>query len=170
MPRILILAMHGAPPRDFPAGELAEFMRLHLQTDHGAKDGPASARYRELDRRLRDWPRSPENDPFHAASLDLGKALEQVTGAPVLVAFNEFCAPDIEGALRTAGERSPEEVVVVTPMLTPGGDHAEHDIPVAIERARKAHPQIHFRYAWPIPLEETAAFLAAMVSRLSDAA
>jgi hypothetical protein len=32
-------------------------------------------RYAVLDARLRAWPRTPANDPFHAASLDLAARL-----------------------------------------------------------------------------------------------
>jgi sirohydrochlorin cobaltochelatase len=63
-------------------------------------------------------------------------------------------------------ERSPKEVVVVTPMLTPGGEHAAVDIPAAIERTRQAYPDVRFVYAWPIPLESTASFLADHVRRM----
>ena len=163
MQRILILAMHGTPPRDFPPAEMAEFMRLHAQAEHAPLDLSITDRYADLERRLRSWPRTPENDPFHAASHELGNALGDAAGAPVLVAFNEFCDPTVEAALARAAEGSPEEVIVVTPMLTPGGEHAAHDIPSAIERARRAHPGVRFLYAWPIPLEATAAFLAAHI-------
>jgi sirohydrochlorin cobaltochelatase len=166
MQRILILAMHGTPPRDFPPAEMAEFMRLHAQAEHAPLNPRDADRSVELERRLRAWPRTPDNDPFHAASHELGKALGDAAGAPVIVAFNEFCDPTVEAALAQAVERSPKEVVVVTPMLTPGGEHAAVDIPAAIERTRQAYPDVRFVYAWPIPLESTASFLADHVRRL----
>lgn len=163
--RVILLAMHGSPPKDFPSAELAEFFRLHAALEHAASPPPETPRrYTELETRLRAWPRSPQNDPFHAASLALAGVLEKRLGAPVVVAFNEFCDPDLEtGLLRAAGLAA--EVVVVTPMLTPGGEHAEVDIPRAIDRARQAHPMVRFHYAWPIPLEATAALLAEQVDR-----
>lgn len=170
MRRILILAMHGSPPRDFPPAEMAEFMRLHALGEHAPLDPPMADRHAELERRLRGWPRIPENDPFHAASYELGRALSDAAGAPVIVAFNEFCDPAVEAAIALAAEGSPEEIVVVTPMLTPGGEHAAHHIPEAIERARRAHPGTRFLYAWPVPLEATASFLADQVHRLAGPA
>jgi sirohydrochlorin cobaltochelatase len=165
MRRVLLLAMHGAPPNDFPPVELAEFMRLHAMHEAGQLAGSALERYRELEHRLRSWPRTAENDPFHAASMALGQALEKADGSPVVVAFNEFCAPDIEDGLGQAAQFEPEQVVVMTPMLTPGGEHAEREIPQAVDVARKRFPAIRFDYAWPIPITTTAAFLAEHLRR-----
>ena len=36
MSSIVILAMHGAPPNDFPAREMAEFFALHGRLEHAA--------------------------------------------------------------------------------------------------------------------------------------
>ncbi len=162
----VVLAMHGVPPRDFPPAELAEFFRLHSQIGHPAKGGDAiQTRQAELEKRLRAWPRTPENDPFHAASLNLARALEVETGMRVVVAFNEFCDPDVDEGLHQAVKLGVQQVVVITPMLTPGGEHAEVDIPAAIERARQANPGVSFVYVWPIPLEATAGFLADRITR-----
>jgi sirohydrochlorin cobaltochelatase len=51
-------------------------------------------------------------------------------------------------------------------MVTPGGEHAEQDIPSAIARARSVHPAVEFVYAWPFPLAEVARFLAAQITRM----
>lgn len=104
MKRIVVLAMHGVPPKDLPPVILAECMRLHHQTGH-AHPHPAPERLRELDRLVGAWPR------------------------------------------------------------TPGGEHAEHDIPAAIEGSRAVHPAIRFVDAWPMPLPATARFLADHVRR-----
>jgi len=50
-------------------------------------------------------------------------------------------------------------------MLTPGGEHAEDDIPAVVERARRSHPELTFVYPWPIPQDATAAFLADHIQR-----
>ena len=89
---------------------------------------------------MRAWPRTPANDPFWAASLNLAHHLAEVTGSEVLVGFNEFCGPDIEEAIAQAANRRPNRLVVATPMLTRGGEHAERDIPAAIGRARVRRP------------------------------
>jgi sirohydrochlorin cobaltochelatase len=56
-------------------------------------------------------------------------------------------------------------VVVTTPMMTPGGEHAEQEIPAAIAEARARHPQVAFDYAWPFDLARVAAFLAEQIER-----
>lgn len=170
---LIVLAMHGAPPRDFPAGEMAEFFGLHARIEQGgvaALPPPARARAEELDRRVRNWPRTRDNDPFWAASHELAAALHALAGCPVLVAFNEFCAPDLESVFHAAAAEGPDRVIVVTPMLTRGGGHAELEIPEAIARAQAAHPHVPFVYAWPYDTADVARFLAGQVSRVRPGA
>ncbi len=160
---LIVLAMHGAPPADFPERELAEFMGLHARVEHGgsaAVPPPMRARAEELEQRVKDWPRSARNDPFWAASQDLGRLLAAATRCRVLVGFNEFCAPDLEQVFHEAAAAAPGRVIVVTPMLTKGGGHAELDIPAAIARAQAAHPSVPFVYAWPYDMASVATFLA----------
>jgi sirohydrochlorin cobaltochelatase len=160
---LIVLAMHGAPPSDFPQRELAEFMGLHARVEHGdpaAIPPPMRARAEELERRVRDWPRSAENDPFWAASQELARLLAAATGCRVLVGFNEFCAPDLAQVFHEGASASPGRVIVVTPMLTKGGGHAEVDIPAAIAKAQAAHPSVPFVYAWPYDMASVATFLA----------
>jgi sirohydrochlorin cobaltochelatase len=164
---LIVLAMHGAPPRDFPAREMAEFMGLHARLEHadaGAVPPPVRARAADLERRVREWPRTPSNDPFWAASHELGRHLAEATGRCVLVGFNEFCAPDLDATLDLAVAGQTARVIVVTPMLTRGGGHAEADIPAAIARARDRHPHVAFVYAWPYDMAVVARFLAERVT------
>jgi sirohydrochlorin cobaltochelatase len=176
MKKVVLLVMHGVPPRDFPHAEAGEYFRLHGEfgEDHGGPiTGPdaradARLRYAELDRKMRRWPRTPENDPFHAGSYRLAERLHQATGLDVIVAFNEFCGPSVEEALGQAASNGAGKIVAITPMMTPGGEHSEVDIPNAIERARRNHPQVEFAYAWPFDEEEIAGFLAAQVNRFLE--
>lgn len=161
---VLVLAMHGSPPSDAPQEELAELMGLHMEKEHGSQGGEEraalEARHAELDERIRTWPRTPENDPFFAASMELAERLSEAAGCEVLVGFNEFCAPSLEEALERAAERGARKVVVVTPMMTRGGEHSERDIPAAVERAQKRRPEVRFVYAWPFDPAGVAGFLA----------
>ena len=113
---------------------------------------------------MRAWPRTPDNDPFHAGTQELAGHLRQVTGLEVIAGFNEFCAPSLDEALDQAAGRA-DSVVVVTPMMTRGGEHSEIDIPAAIERARERHPRLAIRYAWPFETGAVAQFLAAQITR-----
>ena len=163
----IVLAMHGAPPTDFPKRELGEFFGLHMRLEHGLlaeeEAAPLRRRCAALERTMLDWARDEANDPFFAASHQLADALRRSTGLDVIVGFNEFCAPDLGEALDQAVAQGAQRVLVVTPMMTPGGEHAEIDIPAAIEAARQRHREVDFRYAWPFETADVAAFLAKQV-------
>ena len=134
---------------------------IHMAMEHGPKwiRRLFEGYFVRLDTKIRTWPRTAENDPFHAASLSMASALEAATGYPVLVGFNEFCSPTLEDALEQAVAREAERVIVVTPMLTRGGEHAEHDIPDTVETARGWHRGVEFVYVWPFDPDEVARFL-----------
>ncbi len=94
--RAILLVGHGAPASDSPPeliGRLKEMesrrRRNHLPPDQDERD---------LDRTLRDWPRTPENDPYKFGLDAIAKGLKtRLSGELLKVAFNEFCAPDISG-------------------------------------------------------------------------
>jgi sirohydrochlorin cobaltochelatase len=156
----IVLAVHGSPPLDYPQAALMELMGLHarLQRAEGPERSALRARYELLDARIRQWPRGEANDPFRAGSLAIARELERASGLPVFLGFNEFCAPTVEEALETALQAG-SPIVVLTPMLTRGGEHAEADIPAAISRARARHPRAEIRYAWPFAPDAVAGFL-----------
>jgi sirohydrochlorin cobaltochelatase len=62
--------------------------------------------------------------------------------------------------------RGAEKVIVVTPMMTRGGQHAEVDIPAAVRNAQAQHPEIPITYAWPFRISEIAGFLATQIADL----
>ena len=165
---VIVLAMHGVPPADFPRQELDEFLTLHARFEHGAAGGgPGCERHEELETRMRHWPRTEDNDPYHAASYDLARELSRMARCEVVVGFNEFCAPGLDQALDLAVASKAGSVLVVTPMMTGGGEHSEKDIPSAISRARERHPGRRIVYAWPFPVDDVAKFLAAQVVQFS---
>ena len=162
MTTMIVLAMHGAPPVDFPRKELAEFFKLHVQMEHAPDDirkkiGPG---YAVLEGKIRTWPRTAENDPFFAGAMEMARELSSLSGCEVVVGFNEFCSPTLSEAIASACESDPEKVVVLTPMMTRGGEHAEIDIPREIENARLSHPGIPIVYAWPFEVSDVARFLS----------
>lgn len=167
MKTIVVLAMHGSPPKDIPRMQVVLDVGLGMVMEHG----PSFLRkglegyYTRLDNKIRTWPRTPENDPFHAASLAMARALQEETGYEVVVGFNEFCVPTLEDALEQAAGRDADRVIVVTPMLTRGGEHAETEIPEIIETARGWHRGVEFVYAWPFDTSDVARFLADQVFR-----
>ena len=168
MKNIIVLAMHGVPPKDFPKNELTELFSLHarLEHSHDAEQAVLAHRYNELDAKMRTWNRTSQNDPFWTASLELAGYLSQATKCEVIVGFNEFCAPSLDDALDQAAAKGAERIIVVTPMMTRGGEHSEKDIPAAIKSAQERHPKIKILYAWPFQTSEVAQFLANQITQV----
>jgi sirohydrochlorin cobaltochelatase len=162
MKTTIVLAMHGAPPNDFPPLELKEFFELHGRRELSSTPpgSPLERRYRELDEMIKRWPRTRQNDPYHAGSHDLARALRGETGLDVIVGFNEFCSPDIDEALAQAVEEGADRIIVLTAMMTRGGEHSERDIAQAVNRGRQKHPGVEIVYAWPFETAAVARFLA----------
>jgi len=169
MKAIIVLAMHGVPPNNFPERETAELFSLKTRVKKatGMDRAALERRLLELDARMRAWPRTAQNDPFYTASQELGTHLSEATGCEVIVGFNEFCAPSLSDALSQAIARGAEKVIVVTPMMTRGGEHAEVDIPANIKTAQAQHPEIPIVYAWPFGVSEVANFLAEHIAGFS---
>ena len=168
MADVIVLAVHGNLANDFPRQELGEYFGLRARIQLGTPEDRArlESRYLALDARLRSWPRTPSNDPFWAASLALGEHLSHVAGSRVVVGFNEFCDPTVDSALDQAAALGATRILVVTPMLTRGGEHAESEIPGAIRRARERHSSLPIVYAWPYEPVEVAQFLTEQLSRV----
>ena len=168
MKAVIVLVMHGVPPNDFPERETAELFSLQARAKKVAEPDREAfeRRLMELDAKMRDWPRTAKNDPFYVGSQELGTQLSKATGREVIVGFNEFCAPSLDDALSQAIARGAEKVIVVTPMMTRGGEHAEVDIPAAIKVTQARHPDIPIVYAWPFKVSETANFLASQIAGL----
>lgn len=166
----IVLVMHGEPPRDFPRQELARFFRLQaeLMVAEPEQRPALRAAFQELEHRLRTWPRTADNDPFFAGAQALARELARQTGCPVMVGFNEFCAPTVEESMDEAVRQGARRILVVTPMMTPGGRHSEAEIPALVRRAATRHPSVQFIYAWPFPLREVAALLAGQARRFAE--
>ena len=111
------------------------------------------------------WSRTERNDAFYAAFHSLAEKLSLATGWDVIVGLNEFCGPRLGDALDQAVARGADKIIVITPMMTTGGEHAEIDIPAAIEQGQQRHPDIEFRYAWPFDIDQVAPFLRTQVLR-----
>ena len=167
---IIVLAMHGAPPKDFPGRETAELFGLHARLEHASalEREALERRHHELEAKMRAWPRTVENDPFHAGSRELAARLNEVVDREVILGFNEFCAPSLDEALDQAAARGPARVLVITPMMTRGGEHSEVDIPAAIRRAKLRHPDVMMVYAWPFEMGDVARFLGAQITRVPE--
>ena len=79
---------------------------------------------------------------------------------PLLLAYNEFCAPAVEDAVAELAASGVTQITVVPTMLTPGGSHSEIEIPETLDGLRARYPQLDLRYAWPADLDLLARMLA----------
>ncbi len=116
-----------------------------------------------LDREVRAWPRTLENDPYKAAVDELASRLTARLGWPVFVGYNEFCVPTIDEAMDRAVAEGAQRVVVLPTMLVRGNEHTELEIREAVTRARKRHPAVDLRYAWPFDQAQLITLLAGQV-------
>jgi sirohydrochlorin cobaltochelatase len=129
---------------------------------------PPSPEEIELDRKIRQWPRTPETDPYQsgleAVAVQLRAKLGEVLFA---VAYNEFCAPTLEDSVRELIKKGATHITVTTTMFTPGGSHSEIEIPEILDHMRPQYPGVDLHYAWPFDLEHVANTLAEQIKRFS---
>lgn len=157
--KAVILVGHGGLPKDCPREIVQQFKQLERERKTSGK--PATAQEQDLEKRIREWPRTPENDPYKAGLEQLAERLEPLLeGAPLLLAYNEFCAPTVEDAVANLATRGVTHITVVPTMLTPGGSHSEIEIPEILDDLRARHPALEIRYAWPTDLDLMARMLA----------
>jgi sirohydrochlorin cobaltochelatase len=164
---IIVIVMQGTPPRDFPQYEVAELFTLHtrLKYTFTSERESLEQRYAELDKKIRNWPRTEHNDPLFATSQQLSVLLKQVAGYEVIVAFNGYCSPDVNEAIDLAIKKGADKVVVTTTIMTCVGGQSEVDIGAAIGRAQAQHTGVPIVYAWPFDISEVARFLSAHITR-----
>jgi sirohydrochlorin cobaltochelatase len=145
-------------------------MSLHARLEAAAvPHSPAlESRYEELEQKMRQWPRSRQNDLFFASSQEMAAALERASGDEVILGFNEFCAPGLDAALEHAASSGATRVFVVTPMMTRGGEHSEKDIAQAVKKAQGKYQSVKFVYAWPFETSEVAGFLASQIKKFEN--
>lgn len=149
---------HHAAPQGRALGETA-----HL-TERAPLEQVLTGRAAELDAKIRQWPRHAGNDPYKAGLERLAAVLRPMVRTELFaIGYNEFCRPSIAEAIDEVIRQGASRVLIVPSMLTPGGSHSEHDIPLALDAVRRAHPDVVLEYVWPFDLAQVAALLAAHV-------
>lgn len=157
--RAVVLVGHGGIPENYPREKVMKLKRLEGQRRESGS--PPSDEELKLDSHLRNWPRTPENDPYKVGIESLGEQLRPLlNGALFALAYNEFCAPRLEEAVEDLIKKGAQNITVVSSMATPGGSHSEIEIPESIEQLRLKHPHTKIRYAWPYSLNLIAQTLA----------
>ena len=155
--RAVVLVGHGGVPREYPRERLMQLRSL--ETRRRTSGLPPSQEEVALERELRHWPRTPTNDPYQAGLKSLAAHLRpRLEPALLVLAYNEFCAPTLAEAIRTLAAEGMTAIVAVPSMFTPGGVHAEVEIPETINELRVELPHLSLHYAWPFGGEHLAAF------------
>jgi sirohydrochlorin cobaltochelatase len=157
--RAVVLVGHGGVPRDYPRERLMQLRAL--ETRRRASEAPPSDQEAALEHELRHWARTPANDPYQAGLKSLAAHLRpRLEPARLVLAYNEFCAPRVAAAIRALAAEGVADIVAVPSMFTPGGAHAEIEIPETLSALRAEVPHLRLQYAWPFAGEHLAAFLA----------
>jgi sirohydrochlorin cobaltochelatase len=159
MRRAIVLVGHGGVPTDCPHELVRKLKQLEAQRRAAGK--PMSAEERELDQKIRRWPRTPQNDPYKGGLESLAAQLRPLLKRDRLViAYNEFCAPTLAEAVEELVKDGIWDVTVVSSMFTAGGAHAEIEIPETVRKLKRVHPNATIRYAWPFDQQLVAGMLA----------
>ncbi len=164
--RAVVLVGHGSVAADVPR-PLVQRLRA-LEAERKSSGAKISDEERELDARIRHWPRTPATDRYKAGIDSIAEELRTHVGH-VVVAFNEYCAPSLEEAVGALVQVGTTRITIVTTMLTPGGVHSEVEIPETVRALQEAHPDVVLRYAWPFDLGAVAKLLAAACELPTDA-
>ena len=161
----VVLIGHGGSASDTPRTLVSELKRL--ESERQARKGlEMSPREIELDKQVREWPRTPETDPYKSGVEAIAAALApKLDGRRLVVAYNEFCAPSVENAIEGLVDDGCERILLISTMFTRGGIHAECEIPGIVLGMRKKHPGVAVEYAWPYDPGFIADFLAAQLAK-----
>lgn len=164
--RGVVLVGHGGIPKDCPQELVTKLKRVEAQ--RRAAKMPPSPEELELDSKIRQWPRTPETDPYQSGLEAVAAQLRANLGEVLFaVAYNEFCAPTLKESVEELIKKGATHITVATTMFTPGGSHSEVEIPEILEQLRKQYPDVVLRYAWPFDLSLVANTLAGQVKRFS---
>lgn len=160
----IILVGHGGIPKDYPSELVTKLKRLEAQ--RRAAGTSMSDEERELDTKIRTWPRTPETDPYQAGLELLGSEMKALlNGALFGIAYNEFCAPTLSEAVEDLIRQGARNITVVSTMFTPGGSHSEFEVPEELAELRITHPDVILTYAWPFDLTQVAGMLLEHIRR-----
>jgi len=170
MNEAVILVGHGGLPTDISKDVVRELKALESQR-HEIRARQMSPRESELDKIVREWPRTFQTDPYKWGLDSIAEKLKiHLTGTKLIVAYNEFCAPSLNQAIDDLVQEGIKKIKVVTTMVTPGGMHSEKEIPEIVKYGRNKHPGVTIEYAWPFDMTDVADFLAGHLKKTKNTA
>jgi sirohydrochlorin cobaltochelatase len=155
----IVLVGHGQPASDCPA--YLVFKLKQLEGRRRALGGEPGDDERELQNKIRRWPRTADNDAYSAGLDALAQRLRArlPEGVQIATAYCEYCLPTLEEAVASFLEGGVDRVVVVPCMLTPGNVHSEVDVPRVLEGLSWRFPDADLQLAWPLDPEGVAELL-----------
>jgi len=155
----VVLVGHGGLPSDCPDQLISKLKRLESQ--RRKNNLPPSDEELEIDRVVRNWPRTRETDPYKTGLESVAESLQgSLNGIALEIAYNEFCAPTIPEAIESLVNQGISEITIITTMFTPGGSHSEIEIPEEIIELNNRFPKVSIDYAWPFNLGHVSKFLS----------
>jgi sirohydrochlorin cobaltochelatase len=163
----VILIGRGSEPSDCPRELVSELKELRARRFAGGAAATVSPREAELDKKVREWPRTPETDPCRAGLLELADKLRMyLASAPLEAAFEESCAPSIEAAAGKLVKAGCRKILLATATVTRGGVHSEIETPEILKKLQASYPSVQFAYAWPYDPLQVAELVARNLRRL----
>ncbi len=166
--RGVILVGHGGIPKDYPSEDVSKLKRLEGQ--RRAAGTPMSGDECDLDQKIRQWPRTPDTDPYQAGLERLAAQLKPLLGeGHFSTAYNEFCAPTLGEAIERQIADGATDITVVSTMFTPGGSHSEYEIPEDMAELRTRYQDVTLTYAWPFDLGKVATMLSEHIAECRNA-
>jgi sirohydrochlorin cobaltochelatase len=165
MKTTIVIAAHGAPPTDYPASRVGWLMLLEHA---GAHIGFLKSIHDSLDREVRSWKRTGDNDPYKSGVESLASSIESQMQCRVIIGYNEFCVPTIPDAIDQAVRDGADQVIVATTMTTRGGEHSEIEIRDLVQAAQQRHSSNRIVYAWPLDVSRVAKMFADELARFTN--
>jgi len=163
----ILLVGHGGWPSDCPEEYAGKLKRLESQRRR--ENSPPGEQEIKLDAIVRNWPRTPETDPYkYGLELLASRLAEQMSSHSIGLAYNEFCDPTVAKAASNLIENGANSIILISTMFTPGGSHSEKEIPEEVELLRQQYPKVEFIYAWPFDMDRAAGMLADHVADFSN--
>lgn len=164
--KAIVLIGHGGIPNNFPSEKVGRLKMLEAGRQRA--NLPISDEEIKLDHEIRNWPRTPDNDPFCFGIRAIAERLEpKLSGTKLIIAYNEFCGPSIENAVADLVKNSYNDITLLTTMFTPGGVHSEFEIPVIVDNLKQLYPHVRIHYPWPFNLDAVAEFLMGHLQKIS---
>lgn len=96
---------------------------------------------------------SRDPEAIAEARAFLTTVMQQIDVPLQEICFLEISSPSIEQGIETLAEQGATKIAVVPVLLLTGGHHLQ-DIPDAIKRAQKKHPDIRFTYGKPLGMQK----------------